>query len=312
MRPTPNIVFAGAATMDMIFSVDVLPSGPGKILPKCLIEAAHGMATSAATAAARLGGHCTLLARVGDDELGARFIAEIEREGVDCRFVRRVPGVRTPLSAVIVDAAGERLIVPHYDPGLGNDTGWIPEDLIVGADAVLADIRWPQGAARVLDLAKAQGKIAVLDADTGPIDVIVDLAARATHLVFSEPAAFAVSGADSVPDAVKWLASRFTGTIAVTAGAQGCYWEDDGRVLHRYPPRVRAVDTLAAGDVFHGAFTLAIAEGQSLDQAIAFANAAAAIKCTVFGGRLGAPSRADVLNLIARTPSCEATVASTK
>ena len=64
-------------------------------------------------------------------------------------------------------------------------------------------------------------------------------------------------------------------------------------------PRVEAVDTLAAGDVFHGAFVLALAEGRSEAEAIAFANVAAALKCTVFGGRLGAPARASVEALLA-------------
>ena len=107
----PRIVFAGAATMDMIFRVDSLPTGGGKTLPNALAEAAHGMATSAAASAARLGARSTLIARVGDDERSARFVAELEGEGVDCRFVRRSPGVRTPLCAVIVDAAGERIVV---------------------------------------------------------------------------------------------------------------------------------------------------------------------------------------------------------
>jgi sulfofructose kinase len=65
---------------------------------------------------------------------------------------------------------------------------------------------------------------------------------------------------------------------------------------------VSAIDTLAAGDVFHGAFTLAIGEGRDVTGAARFANAAAALKCTRFGGRLGAPSRAEVEALLQRSP----------
>ena len=60
------------------------------------------------------------------------------------------------------------------------------------------------------------------------------------------------------------------------------------------PPPVKAVDTLAAGDVFHGAFLVALVEGRAMEETIAFANAAAALKCATFGGRLGAPTRAEV------------------
>ncbi len=113
----------------------------------------------------------------------------------------------------------------------------------------------------------------------------------------SEPAARIVCGHALDPEsACADLASRTDAFVAVTGGAAGTWWHDraTGRVRHVEAPKVKAVDTLAAGDVFHGAFTLAIAEGQSIPDAIAFANTAAALKCTVFGGRLGAPTREEV------------------
>ena len=298
MAHPPNIVFAGAATMDMIFRVDRLPAGPGKFLPSDLVEVAHGMATSAAASAARLGGRSTLIARVGDDETGTRFIADLEREGVDCRLVRRTAGVRTALCAVIVDASGERIVIPYYDPALGADASWIPLDEIAKADAVLVDVRWPEGAGAVLDAARKAGIPAVLDADVAPLPIIEGLVARATHAVFSEPAALSLSEADSVPEAVDVLSRRFAAFIAVTAGAEGCYWKEDGEIRHRPAPAVLAVDTLAAGDVFHGAFVLALAEKKPMEDVVGFANAAAAIKCAVFGGRLGAPTRAQVTAML--------------
>lgn len=284
--------------MDMIFRVDRLPSGAGKFLPKELVEVAQGMATSAAASVARLGGRPLLIARVGDDETGARFVADLEREGVDCRFVRRAAGVRTPLCAVIVDTSGERIIVPYYDPALGTDASWIPFDEVGKSDAVLVDVRWPEGAAALLEAARAAGIPAVLDADVAPLKIIESLAVRATHAVFSEPAALALSGAGSVPQAVEALAGRFEAFIAVTAGADGCYWKEHGEVRHYPAHPVVAVDTLAAGDVFHGAFVLALAEGKSMQETIEFASVAASIKCTVFGGRLGAPTREQLMTAL--------------
>lgn len=298
MERSPNIVFLGAATMDMIFRVDRLPTGAGKFLPNELVEVAQGMATSAAASVARLGGKPLLIARVGDDDTGTRFIADLEREGVDCRFVRRAAGVRTPLCAVIVDASGERIIVPFYDPALGADASWIPFAEIAKSDAVLVDVRWPEGAGAVLDAARAAGIPAVLDADVAPLPIIESLVVRATHAVFSEPAALALSGAGSVPQAVEVLAGRFEAFIAVTAGADGCYWKEHGEMRHCPARTVAAVDTLAAGDVFHGAFVLALAEGKSMRETIEFASVAASIKCTVFGGRLGAPTRDQLMNAL--------------
>jgi sugar/nucleoside kinase (ribokinase family) len=291
MGKQPHLVFLGAATVDMIFSVERLPARPGKVLPNAMVQAAHGMATSAACAAARLGGKASLVARIGDDAMGDRFLAEVKAEGVDCSQVRRVPGVATPVCAVIVDAEGERLIVPYYDKGLGSDASWLDEALITSADAVQVDVRWPEGAERALTLARQAGRIAVLDGDVGPVEVLTRLADLATHNVFSAPAAQALTGMDDCAKAVEELSRRFDGLCAVTDGEKGCYWIEDGALQHVLPPKVVAVDTLAAGDVFHGAFTLAIAEGKPVREAVRFASAAAAIKCTVFGGRLGAPKR---------------------
>ena len=100
------------------------------------------------------------------------------------------------------------------------------------------------------------------------------------------------------------LAKELDGFVAVTAGADGCFWFDrrEYRTIRQLrPPPVVAVDTLAAGDVFHGAFTLALAERRSIEAAIAFANVAAALKCRTFGGRLGAPARAEVDALLAES-----------
>lgn len=291
MSRTPHLVFLGAATIDMIFSVEQLPVRPGKVLPTALIQAAHGMATSAATAAARLGGKVSLIARIGDDPMGDRFLAEVQAEGVDCAHVRQVRGVATPVSAVIVDADGERLIVPYYDKALGSDPNWIDDDFVRAADAVQVDVRWPEGAHKVLSLARDAGKIAVLDGDVGPVETLSELAGVATHNVFSAPAAQALTGRERCGEAVRDLARMFGGFAAVTNGEHGCYWIENGEAHHLAPPKVKAVDTLAAGDVFHGAFTLAIAEGQPIPEAVRFANTAAAIKCMHFGGRLGAPDR---------------------
>ena len=84
------------------------------------------------------------------------------------------------------------------------------------------------------------------------------------------------------------------GIVGVTLGQDGFLWLEGGVERHLTAPTVSAVDTLAAGDIFHGAFALCIGERSSVADAARFANAAAAIKCTRPGGRLGAPSRAEV------------------
>lgn len=290
----PRILFCGSSTLDTIFRVDVLPSGPGKLLPKAMAVVAHGMAASAAAAAARLGAEAILFSRLGDDDVGRRICDELTRAGVDCQSVGRFPGIASPLCTVIVDDQGERLVLPYYDPALPPDAAWLPLHLVPGADAVLADIRWPDGAAALLDAARAAGRPAVLDADIGPRDVLLDLARRATHAVFSEPGARIASGKAEASDALDWLSLHLDAVVAITLGERGCLWVEADQLRHVPGHPVRAVDTLAAGDVFHGVLTWALAQQVPLGDAMALANAAGAIKCQVFGGRLGAPTREDL------------------
>ena len=151
-----TVVCCGAATLDVLFRVAKIPTGPGKILPTAMLEVAHGMATSAAAAVSRLGGKGRLIARVGDDAAGERFVRDLTEAGVDCSIVRRVPGARSPLCTVLIDDAGDRLVVPYYDPALGRDVDWLPLAEVAAADAALVDVRWPEGAAAVLDTAEPQ------------------------------------------------------------------------------------------------------------------------------------------------------------
>jgi sulfofructose kinase len=303
---TPKILCLGAATLDTIFRLDALPAGSGKFIPLEAVEIAAGMASSAAIAAARLGADASICACVGDDAKGAQIVAGFAAEGIDCRFVRRVPGARSAFATILVDRAGERIIVPRYDPGLLADIAWLPLDRIGDFDALLVDVRWPAAAAVMLEAARAAGVPSVLDADVAPLEVLQRLASLASHCVFSEPAAYSLSDTGTPEAAVRSLAPRLPAAfIAVTAGAAGCWWSetDTGRIRHLPAPDVAVVDTLSAGDVFHGVFTLGLAEGRPIEDVIARANAAASLKCTRFGGRLGSPRRAELDAFLADRPS---------
>jgi sugar/nucleoside kinase (ribokinase family) len=127
------------------------------------------------------------------------------------------------------------------------------------------------------------------------------LAKHANHIIFSEPAANSLSQIDDPAGMVPLLKKQYPqALIVVTSGERGSYWwnEETADVAHVPAFRVKTVDTLAAGDIFHGAYALAVTEGLTTDAAIRMASAAAALKCSIFGGRLGAPERAEVLALL--------------
>jgi sulfofructose kinase len=293
-----RILCVGALTMDTIFRLDRLPEGPGKVIPLDAVEVAEGMAAAQAASIVRLGGKAALWASAGDDATGDRLVQQISGEGVDCSRVRRVAGSRSGFSSIFMDRTGSTMIVPRYDPTLMAAPGAAPD--LDGIDAVMTDVRWPGAAALALAAAKAAGIPAILDADMAAREVLDGLLPLASHVVASESAAKLVTGAETAEQAAGWLAVAHAGFVAVTAGADGCWWKEGGGIRHSPAPRIEAIDTLAAGDVFHAGFAVGLLEGWPMRNVIAFASAAAAIKCTRFGGRLGAPSRTEVEAFLVR------------
>lgn len=301
MAKTVRLLSVGALTLDTILRVETLPDHQGKFIASDGVQIASGMATSAACAAHRLGADVSLWASAGDDSVGDQLIAGIEAEGIDCSFVRRVSGARSALASILVDAHGERIIVPFYDSQAQADPEALPLADLSAFDAVLVDVRWPGAAALALEAAHAIGRPAILDADTAPRDVLELLLPLASHIVASEPAARILCGAElDSRQACEALARRGDAFVAVTGGAAGTWWFDraTGSSRHVAAPKINAVDTLAAGDVFHGAFAVGLAEAMPVEQALRFASAAAAFKCLRFGGRLGAPDRAETLAMM--------------
>lgn len=302
MRADPaRVVCVGVAVVDAIFDVPVLPSGPDKVHATGYREVAGGVAANAARAIARLGGRAALLTRLGADRLADLLTAEFAAEGVDVTGVVRRKGCRTPFSMVAIDAAGERQIVNDTDLRLFQGAARIDREGLARADAVLVDTRWPAAALIALRSARRRGVPGVIDVDIEPDDAVLALIRTASHAVFSRQGLRGLTGEDGIERGLA-LARRFTSAwVAVTAGAAGVFWsESEGappRQLPAFP--VRAVDTLGAGDVFHGALALALGEGRPLAASLRFAMAAAALKCTRPGGGAGAPWRHEVETFLA-------------
>jgi sulfofructose kinase len=199
-----------------------------------------------------------------------------------------------------VDDTGERLICGYNDPALDADPSWLPLASLGHCSALLADVRWRAGAAHALDAARGAGVPTILDADIAPVETLRDLCGRCDYAIFSQGGLKAASDAVDPVDGLRRMAAIARGLVGVTLGAEGFMWLEDGHERRVAAPRVRVVDTLAAGDVFHAAFALAIAERKSVEEAALFANAAAALKCTRPGGRNGAPTRNEVEALLGR------------
>lgn len=302
-----RIICLGAAVWDTIFSVDHLPPHGGKVLPTRAVQGASGMAIVAAVTVARLGGTVDLLTRIGDDATGRMFVDDLAHERVATTGVRRVPGGRTAISTVLVDRHGERLVVPYFDPTLDPDPGWLPLETVAGSGAVLCDMRWVEGARALFAQARSVGVPTILDADVAPVADLRALMPWADHVLFSEPALASLVDIRHPEQAVAEVARQLNAkVIGVTLGEHGSVvWErDGGGRVHRFStPRIHAVDTLNAGDVWHGTYAHGLAQGWGLARTVQAASVAAAIKCETFGGRAGAPTLTQLLEGLQRWES---------
>lgn len=296
----PTIICVGHAALDRVFGVESWPQASAKIVAQHYQEAGGGMAANAAVAIARLGGQALFWGPVGADATADLIEEQLRDEGVNVSGLRRFYEMSSSTSAVLLDARGERLVVGYRGSALRAPEAWLRLEQIPLSDAVLADVRWPQGAAAALRAARVAGIPAVLDAEVADREVLVGLAATADHVIFSERGAQVLGGAD-LDTTLRTVVEAGARMAAVTRGERGVLWVEatapaEVRRLPAFP--VKAVDTLAAGDVFHGAYTLALAKGYAIEAAICFAAAAAALKCTRRGGREGAPQWQEVMNFL--------------
>jgi sugar/nucleoside kinase (ribokinase family) len=227
-------------------------------------------------------------------------MAGMAQEGVGTAGVVRVPGASAPVSGIMVDSAGERMIVTHRDPWIESALTPPADALLDGIDIVLADNRFPGYVRPICEAARGRGIPVVLDADR-PTAEDDPLLAIPTHVVFSGECLRLTTGLDDLAAGLQRLAPRIAAFLAVSDGPGPVRYLDGGVVRALPVFKVDAIDTLAAGDVFHAGFALALAEGRDAVAAMRFGAAAAAIKCTRFGGSMGAPTRDEVEAFLARS-----------
>lgn len=296
-----RVICVGHGALDRVFSVDSWPSASAKIVAHRFEESGGGMAANAAVAIARLGGIAEFWGPAGEDATAGVIEAQLRAEGVNIDNLRRFIGMRSSTSAVLVDARGERLVIGYRGTALAAPCDWLPLHRVASAAAVLADVRWPQGSAAALRAARDAAIPAILDGEVAQADVLETLAGIADHVVFSERGLEAFAGSD-VEHGLRRALSKGARVAAVTQGERGVLWIEAGAaqsLLHLPAVQVNVVDTLAAGDVFHGAYALAVAQGQPIEHSMRIAATAAAIKCTRPGGRSGAPTRAELEQTLA-------------
>lgn len=303
----PRILCIGMPVRDLTFRVGGVPARGSKENATHFDEICGGNALNAAIGIVRLGGRASICGPMGDArEASSRFIFEkLAHEGIETKHIVHMPGLVTPISAVLVDPSGERTIVTFRDPELWKVRLPGTETLLEDCAAILTENRCAEFCTDLCAEARRRGIPVIVDVDRA-MSLREGLLNASSHLVFSSEPLQETADVTDDGQALKKIAKLTSSFLAGTRGPKGTIWLDEHGELQETPAfPVHTVDTLGAGDVFHGAFALAITENQSLPDALRFASAAAALKCTRHGGAFAAPQRAEVEQLLSQSEAAD-------
>jgi sulfofructose kinase len=299
----PCILCAGVIVLDEVFRVEEFPRPDGKVQANGFFVVNGGCAANAAVAIARLGGRALLAGPMGgpkgEDANGDRVIRALKREHVDCTFCQRIHGLATALSAIFMNTHGDRTIVTYCDKRIAATMPTDADAVVAGADVLLADNCFPDFVQPICAAARRRRLPVVLDGDrrTAENDPLFRLA---THVIFSSQCLRETTGTADLAEGLKRIARNTDAFIAVSNGPEDILYLEGDEVRRSPVFSIAAVDTVGAGDAFHGGFALALAEGQSELEAMRFGAAVAGIKCTRLGGSAGTPRRSEVERFIAQ------------
>ncbi|RJF76943.1 sugar kinase [Rhodopseudomonas palustris] len=295
-KPHPRVLCIGIPVRDLTFRIEAVPGRGYKVPASAYQEICGGNALNAAIGIARLGGTARMCGPMGDkDEAAATFIFDkLAEEGIATSELVHMPGLVTPISAVLVDPTGERTIVTFRDPKLWDVELPSADELLADCDAIMIESRCASFATPLCAEARKRDIPVVVDIDSA-MSLNQGLLTASSHLIFSAEALHATAGIEDDEASLKKVAALTHAFVAVTRGPKGTLWLDDKQQFQETPAYpVHVVDTLGAGDIFHGGFAVAFSEGQDIPSALRFASAAAALKCTRPGGAFACPSRAEV------------------
>ena len=291
----PTVLCAGIAVQDIVFRVAQFPLPGGKCMTNEFMIVSGGCAVNAAIAVARLGGRAHYTGPLGDvaDAVSNQLMDQMGREGIGTAGVVRVAGATAPVSGIMIDSTGERMIATYRDKRIETARAPDPDRLVANVSLLLADNRFPDYVRPICEAARRRGIPVVLDADRPTVEDD-PLFSIPTHVIFSSECLRATTGLDDLTAGLTRMMSRTSAFLAVSDGPGAVLYIANGSVRTMPVFKVDAIDTLAAGDVFHAGIALALAEGRDEVAAMRFGAAAAGLKCTRFGGSMGAPRRDEV------------------
>ena len=292
----PRVVVVGSANTDMVVRVPQLPCPGETLLGSAFALMPGGKGANQAVAAARLGAVVTFVGCVGTDGFGDMLALNLENEGISTQFIVRDPDAPTGVALITVDEKfGENTIVvaPGANARLSPALVDMAAAALRDADVMLCQLEIPlETVLSALQIARSAGVTTILN--PAPAQTIsAEMLSLASVLTPNQTEAAQILGGDYDPSAsALMLKRRGVENVVVTLGADGArlVTATENTGIPAFPTE-NVIDTTAAGDCFTGALAVALGEGQSLEDAVRFANAAASLCVEAEGAQPSLPNR---------------------
>lgn len=301
MKTAGNLVVLGSINADHILNLETFPT-PGETVTGNQYQVAFGgKGANQAVAAGRSGANIAFIACTGDDDTGERVRKQLASDNIDVSPVSVVEGESTGVALIFVNAEGENVIGIHAGANAALTTERVEAQraIISGADALLMQLESPVES--VLAAAKiAHENHTTVVLNPAPARVLSDeLLALVDIITPNETEAEKLTGirVENDGDAARAagaLHDKGIGTVIITLGSRGVWVSANGEGRRVPGFKVKAIDTIAAGDTFNGALVTALLEGRAMDEALRFAHAAAAIAVTRKGAQPSVPWRKEI------------------
>ena len=300
-----KVVVVGSLNMDLVTRASRLPRAGETLIGQTFSTVPGGKGANQAVASARLGADVAMIGCVGSDAYGTQLRDALLVEGIDCQAVSRVDGSSGVALIVVDDSSQNAIVIVAGSNGELTPASLQAFDAVLqSADVVVCQLEVPMDTVGyTLKRGRELGKIVILNPAPASAPLPADWYASIDYLIPNESEATALSGItvdslDSAKSAATHLIKAGAGKVIITLGSEGALFTDGSTFEHLLAPKVKAVDTTAAGDTFVGGFAAALASGKSEAEAIRFGQVAAALSVTRAGAQPSIPTLHDVQGFV--------------
>ena len=296
-----NVVVIGSLNMDLVTRAPRLPKGGETLIGHSFATVSGGKGANQAVAAARLGAQVAMVGCVGNDDYGVQLRDALLAEQIDCQAVSTVED-SSGVALIVVDDNSQNAIVIVAGANGAMTPAVIDrfDAVLQAADVIICQLEIPDATVgHALKRARELGKTVILNPAPASRPLPADWFTAIDYLIPNESEAAALSGLpvdslEAAESAASQLIAMGAGKVIVTLGAQGSLFANGKDFEHFPAPKVKAVDTTAAGDTFVGGFAAALASGKSEAEAIRYGQVAAALSVTRAGAQPSIPTMSDV------------------